>query len=131
MSSEKSIKDYAKEAKRRLKSSFWQEYKDKVSDEISIAEADGLSTTKVKDYFYEKVAVTIKANKEFEEFYLKVKELLLNFGEVSDAIGRLTDKEYYQTLSYEQKQRYTLDLSNKYIKAKERFYKERLFEKTI
>lgn len=131
MSSEKSIKDYAKEAKRRLKSSFWQEYKDKVSDEISIAEADGLSTTKVKDYFHEKVAVTIKANKEFEEFYLKVKELLLNFGEVSDAIGRLTDKEYYQTLSYEQKQRYTLDLSNKYIKAKERFYKERLFEKTI
>ena len=73
MSSEKSIKDYAKEAKRRLKSSFWQEYKDKVSDEISIAEADGLSTTKVKDYFHEKVAVTIKANKEFEEFYLKVK----------------------------------------------------------
>ena len=131
MGSEKSIKDYAKEAKKRLKNSFWQNYKTKVNDEISIASADGLSATMVKQYFQEKVAVTIKGNSEDEEFYLKVKDLLIKYGEVSDALGRLTDKEYFNTLSYEQKQRYTLDLSNKYVRAKERFYKEKIYEKTI
>ena len=52
-------------------------------------------------------------------------------GEVSDALGRLTDKEYFNSLSYEQKQRYTLELSAKYVKAKERYYKELQFEKTV
>ena len=35
--------------------------------------------------------------------YLKVKTLLTTEGEVSDAIGRLTDREYYNSLSYEEK----------------------------
>ena len=39
--------------------------------------------------------------------------------------------EYFNTLNYEQKQRYTLELSNKYLKAKERFYKEMQFEKVF
>ena len=30
-------------------------------------------------------------------------------GEVSNAIGRLTDKDYFNTLSYDEKQRYTLN----------------------
>ena len=64
-----------------------------------------------------------------DEFYLKVKKLLLEEGEVSDAIGRLTDKEYYATLSYAEKQRYTLELSEKYLKALERFKREEQFER--
>ena len=54
--------------------------------------------------------------------------MLLTEGEVSDAIGRLTDKEYYATLSYEEKQRYTLNLSEKYLRALERFRKECEFD---
>ena len=57
-----------------------------------------------------------------------MKELLVNEGEVSDAIGRLTDREYYETLSYEEKQRYTLSLSEKYLRALERFRRESEFE---
>jgi hypothetical protein len=49
-------------------------------------------------------------------------------GEVSDAIGRLTDKPYFETLSYEEKQRYTLALSEKYLRALERFRRECEFE---
>ena len=52
-------------------------------------------------------------------------ELLDEEGEVANAIGRLTDKEYYSTLSYEEKQRYTLELSNKYLIAVERYRKEK------
>jgi hypothetical protein len=40
----------------------------------------------------------------------------------------LTDKEYYATLSYEEKQRYTLNLSEKYLRALERFREEYEFE---
>ena len=129
---EKSLKTYAKEAKMRFKKSFWQDYKSKVDSEISVALADGVAVSKVKEYYQNKASVTIKGVKsDEEEFYLKVKNLLNEFGEVSDAIGRLTDKEYFDTLSYDQKQRYTLELSQKYIKAKERYYKELQFEKTM
>ena len=129
---EKSLKTYAKEAKMRFKNSFWQDYKSKVDSEISVALADGVAVSKVKEYYQNKASVTIKGVKsDDEEFYLKVKNLLNEFGEVSDAIGRLTDKEYFDGLSYEQRQRYTLELSQKYIKAKERYYKELQFEKTI
>ena len=60
-----------------------------------------------------------------DEFYLKVKAMLDECGEVSDAIGRLTDKAYYATLSYEEKQRYNLELSARYLAALERYRKER------
>ena len=55
--------------------------------------------------------------------------MLLKDGEVSDAIGRLTDKPYYESLSYEEKQRYTLSLSEKYLRALERFRREIEFDK--
>ena len=58
----------------------------------------------------------------------KVKNLLLTEGEVSDAIGRLTDRAYYETLSYAEKQRYNLELSGKYLAALERFKREYEFE---
>ena len=129
MQNDKSIKQYAKEAKKRLKSSFWQEYKNNVKNGVIKAEEDGTSPSKVVEYYQSKASVTVRGIKsEDEEFYLKVKELLLNVGEVSDAIGRLTDKEYFNTLTYEQKQRYTFEISSKYVKAKERFYREVEYE---
>ena len=57
--------------------------------------------------------------------------MLLSQGEVSDAIGRLTDHEYYNGLSYEEKQRYTLSLSEKYLRALERFRAECEFEMLV
>ena len=61
---------------------------------------------------------------EEDGFYLRVKALLDEHGEVSDAIGRLTDKEYFQTLSYEERQRYTMELSTKYLAALEKYRRE-------
>lgn len=132
MNGNKSLKQYAKEAKKRLKSSFWQDYKSNIKTGIDKAEEDGTPKSKVVEYYQSKAAVTIRGIKtEDEDFYLKVKDLLLTVGDVSDAIGRLTDKDYFSTLSYDGKQRYLLELSNKYLKAKERFYREVAFEKTV
>ena len=54
--------------------------------------------------------------------------MLLSEGEVSDALARLTDREVFDKLSYEEKQRYMLNLSERYLKALERFRRECEFE---
>ena len=87
----------------------------------------GLNESKAGRYFKQQVSKSLLGEKE-DEFYLKVKDMLLKEGEVSDAIGRLTDKAYYDGLSYEEKQRYTLSLSEKYLRALERFRREYEFD---
>ncbi len=125
MSGEKSLKEYCKEAKKRLKTGFWENYKKDLNESIIEAEKAGISENKVKEYYIVKAKQEIKTNSnENEEFYQKVKKILLEEGEVSNAIGRLTDKKYFESLSYDEKQRYTLSISEKYLKAVERFNKE-------
>ena len=125
----KSLKQYCREAKKRLKKGFWQSYQKDLDEGIERAEKAGISTSKVREYYAERVSENIKNKKEEkEDFYQKVKKLLIEEGEVSNAIGRLTDKEYFNTLSYEEKQRSTLSLSEKYLEAVERFRKESALE---
>ena len=122
----KSLKQYCREAKKRMKSGFWQNYQKGLSEEISRAEKTGISVSKVKEYYAKKVADDIRKPKdEFEDFYKKVKKLLDEEGEVSNAIGRLTDKKYFDSLSYDERQRYTLSLSEKYLRAVERYKTEK------
>jgi len=114
----KSLKQYCKEAKKRLKGGFWQSYQKNLNENIERAEREGISTSKVKQYYTERVIENIKnRDEEKEEFYKKVKKLLLEEGEVPNAIGRLTDIDLFNSLSYEERQRYTLSLSEKYLES--------------
>ncbi len=126
-SNERTLREEARRAKSRIKSGFWLECKEDLGERLEKARRQGLNESKAERYFTEQVCGKIAGNKE-DEFYLKVKEMLLSEGEVSNAIGRLTDENYYQTLSYEEKQRYTLSLSEKYLRALERFRRECEFE---
>ena len=129
MNEGKSLKQYAREAKKRLKSGFWQDYKRDLTEGMERAEKAGISTSKVKEYYIERVSQNLRnTTEEKEEFYLKVKKLLQEEGEVPNAIGRLTDVEYFKTLSYEEQQRYTLSLSEKYLQAVERFNREKALD---
>ena len=122
----KTLKQYCREAKKRLKAGFWQNYQKDLNEGLERAKTAGISTSKVKEYYTERVSDTLKnSSEEKEEFYKKVKKLLEEEGEVPNAIGRLTDEEYYKTLSYEEQQRYTLSLSEKYLQAIERYRKEK------
>ena len=118
------IKKIAKQAKRRLGTDFWRRCKEDVDLTAREAEKNGKNANKVKSHLYSKVKSAIRGE-ETDEFYLKVKKLLDEHGEVSDAIGRLTDKEYFKTLSYEERQRYTMELSSKYLAALEKYRKEK------
>jgi uncharacterized protein YdaT len=126
MTEQKTLKQYCREAKKRLKQGFWQSYQKNLDDEIERAQNSGIAVSKVKEFYTEKVNSEIKSvDVDSEEFYVKVKKLLTEEGEVANAIGRLTDKEYYQTLSYEEQQSYNLRLSERYLKAVERYKKEK------
>ncbi len=128
MEEQKTIKQYCKEAKKRLKSGFWREYQKGLENELVKAENAGLSKSVVKEYYTQQVSKVVKNVKtDNEEFYQKVKKLLDEEGEVSNAIGRLTDKAVFDALDYEEKQRYTLTLSEQYLKAVERYKKEKMF----
>ena len=124
---ERTLREEARRAKSRIKSGFWAECKERMDERLESARKYGVNESKAGRYFAEQIGAQIAGEKE-DEFYLKVKRMLLTEGEVSDAIGRLTDKEYFNTLSYEEKQRYTLSLSEKYLRALERFRKECEFD---
>ena len=118
------LKDAARAAKQRLKNNFWDECKRNLDAGADEARKNGLNEIKVKSTLKGRVEKQINGEK-YDEFYLKVKALLDSEGEVSDAIGRLTDREYNDKLSYEDKQRYTLTLSSKYLQALEKYRKEK------
>lgn len=124
---QRTLREEARRAKSRIKSGFWAECKEDLGERLEQARRQGVNESKAGRYFTAQISAQISGSKE-DEFYLKVKEILLAEGEVSDAIGRLTDKEYYQTLSYEEQQRYNLTLSEKYLRALERFRRECEFE---
>lgn len=126
-SRERTLREEARRAKLRIKNGFWLECQEDLGERLEKARLQGLNESKAERFFAERVNEKISGGKE-DEFYRKVKEMLLSEGEVSNAIGRLTDREYYQTLSYEEKQRYTLSLSEKYLRALERFRRECEFE---
>ncbi len=121
------LREEARKAKLRMKQGFWAECRQSQARQLELARTQGLNESKVGRYFASQVSAKIAGKKE-DEFYLQVKQMLLSEGEVSDAIGRLTDKAYYETLSYEEKQRYNLTLSEKYLRALERFREECEFE---
>ena len=128
MAQEKSsLREEARKAKMRMKNGFWAQADADRERKIEKAREHGLNESKAGRYFAAQVSAQIEGRKE-DEFYLRVKQILLSEGEVSDAIGRLTDKELYATLSYEEKQRYTLALSEKYRRALERFRAECEFD---
>lgn len=126
-SSKRTLRQAARQAKSRIKNGFWTQCIEEKDEKIKLAEENGLNGIEARRYFKSGVERKIQGETQ-DEFYLKVKQLLLSEGEVSNAIGRLTDHAVYDALSYEEKQRYTLDLSERYLRALERFKRECEFE---
>lgn len=124
----RTFKDCCKEAKKRMKSGYWREFDNNLQKKVEKARRMGENPTQVEQYFVDCAIKDItKGHSADDAFYLKVKKMLDMYDEVSDAIGRLIDHEIYDALPYERKQRYTLELSNKYLEALERYRKDKHF----
>ncbi len=123
----KYLKNMCKAAKRRMKSGYWKEFDNKLKEKASIAESMGENPANVVDFYVNSAIDKINGKGQNDDFYLRVKNMLDEYGEVSDAIGRLIDHDVYDGLSYDAKQKYTLELSNKYVEALEKYRREKAF----
>lgn len=129
----KSIKSAAKEAKQRLKSRFWEDYRREVESGVKKAEAEGLAPSGVENYFRKMAVRTVNKPAENEEaFYNEVKTMLDEEGaKPSDALDRLMDKKLFYSLDYVQRERYLFVLSEKYLACLSRYDEERGIEKRL
>lgn len=124
----KTLKDYAKEAKRRLKNGFWENYKSNICEKTEKAASEGISASKVVEYYKGKTVTEISTDEKVageEEFYEKVKRVLDEYGETTDVLKKIMDEEYFKSLPYDKRQKYLLELSSKYVTALERYKKEK------
>ena len=133
MQQSKSIKSVAKEAKMRLKNRFWEDYKKEVATGVKTATEEGLAPSGVKDYFKNLVIKSVRGvSEEDESFYNKVKVMLdSEGGRPCDALDRLMDKEIFDSLSYEERERYLFRLAKRYETALTRYDGERGIERAI
>ncbi|MCI6733943.1 MAG: hypothetical protein PUI31_03755 [Clostridia bacterium] len=129
----KSIKAAAKEAKQRLKSRFWEDYRREVESGVKKAEAEGLAPSGVENYFRKMAVRMVNKPAENEEaFYNEVKTMLDEEGaRPSDALDRLMDKKLFYSLDYVQRERYLFVLSEKYQACLSRYDEERGIEKRL
>ena len=128
MQAEKDVKTLAKEAKQRLKSGFWEKYKAEVVNSSQKARSEGVAESVVINYYQQKNAPIVKkAVDKSHTFYEKVKAVLDEKGQVGNIISLLIDHSVFDGLSYEGKQKYILELSNKYLEALDRYNAEKRF----
>lgn len=120
------IKEYAKEAKARMKNGFWDDVKVKRQNDVEVAATQGRNTDVVFNQYREVLKRKIFENdtKEDEILYQKVCRLLARGGVVINPIGELADKEKMRGMSESAKQHYIFELSNKFRQMKERYYRE-------
>ena len=133
MQQSKSIKSVAKEAKMRLKNRFWEDYKKEVACSVKTASEEGLAPSGVESYFKKLIIKSVMgASEEDEKFYNKVKQMLDEAGcRPHNALDMLMDKEYFATLSYEEKERYLFCLARRYNEALIRYDGERGIERAL
>ncbi|MBP5308958.1 MAG: hypothetical protein J6Z34_07495, partial [Clostridia bacterium] len=86
-----SFKKLAKDAKRRMKTGYWQDFDENVRKKVEAIGEDGGNPSKVKEFYVNKTLSEMNGKSKDDAFYRKVCKLLNEYGEAGDAIGRLID----------------------------------------
>lgn len=124
----KNYKQYAKDAKQRLKSGYWSNYKKIRQEEIDsmlnagrdFDTANNMIKNNLNNKFYPEQPI------RFDDLlYKKVCTIIESQKYDLNPIQELMDKDYYQSLNEAEKQRYILNLSDKYKKYKEFYYEHK------
>ena len=118
------FKEYAKKAKHRMKSGFWEQAKKDMETEKQVAATQGLNPRKVGEEQHRMLQQQIYDYAGFceeRDFYKKVEEILDSDETVSNPIMRLADQDYLATLSPADKQAYLSRIAARYRQAVERY----------
>ena len=118
-----SIKSYAKKAKHRLGSGFWNE----IRVERNALLSENENAEHIKDMYSKRLmhSLYLVENDEDAKLYKKVCKILSSDEFLSNPIGQLIDHQKYDKLDSENKQMYIIKLTDKYNEMKKRFEHER------
>ena len=118
------FKEYAKRAKERMKSGFWEQARINIQTEQQVAATLGLNTRKVGEEEKRKLERQIYDYDGFceeQEFYAKVEEMLNSDELISNPIMRLADQDYMETLTPAERQSYISKIATKYREAVDKY----------
>ena len=122
------FKEYAKRAKERMKSGFWEQAKQNIETEKQVAATLGLNTRQVGEEERRKLQRQIYDYDGFceeQEFYAKVEDRLESNEIISNPIMRLADQNYMSKLSPTERQSYISKIATKYREAVEKYHRLR------
>lgn len=133
MSTTNELKQMARMAKARLKSGYWVDRKEKLRECLRTCGGNALSCDEIKQYFA--VVNTDKRHMTEEEtLESRLYPIVCDIIDSDDGLnplGRLIDRNYYDTLDYAEKQRYVLTLSETYKKLAQKYAAEKEIEKRL
>ena len=125
------IKRMADEAKRRLKSGYWEEMYKNREEDLKVAKEKGVSSEIVVDGYRDKLRSTkkrtLKTLLDDSAMYSKVYDIVLreNEGEtVYNPIGILKDDDFYNTLDSYGREKYVFNLSDAYVDLRKKIERE-------
>ncbi len=112
-------------AKQRLKMGYWQKLMDEreaasTSDALRVQQLQRDKVRRDQD----KALGGTRADEE-ELFYSRVCRILEEDEDVADPIGKLMDRDAIQGMDEGNRQRYILQLAQKFREMRERYYRER------
>lgn len=108
-------------AKQRLKMGYW----DSIKQESASTETDVVSTKSTFGLHMRSNIVSHIPSAEDERMYKKVCDILDSNEVTTNPIGQLIERDVYDGLDASGKQRYVLELSDKFRELQERYYRER------
>lgn len=123
----RTIKHYAKEAKKRMREGFWDEYRDYRDNLKRVALSEGKSIESSLAHHKQLTAQRIYDYENYindEAFYKKVCAIMESTEIITNPIILLADKDKLETLEPNALQAYLLSVSNRYEKMRTRYYKE-------
>lgn len=124
------IKRRALLAKQRLKMGYWQRMQDEQSRMADATKNSALiesaRSARLREFeMNSRRALGDDFAERDERLYGKVRDMLDKDEDVTDPIGRLVDRDVFDKLDADNRQRYILELSAKFRELKERYYKEK------
>ena len=124
------IKRRALLAKQRLKMGYWQRMQDEQSRMADATKNSALiesaRSARLREFEMDsRRALGDDFAERDERIYGKVRDMLDKDEDVTDPIGRLVDRDVFDKLDADNRQRYILELSAKFRELKERYYKEK------
>jgi len=111
-------------AKQRLKMGYWESLKQE-KNAVSDSNAITFAADRIARYRLDAEMTDSHAPMQDDKMYRKVCDILDSDEVATNPIGQLIDRDVYDTLDAAAKQRYVLELSDKFRELKERYYREK------